>query len=36
MTPLWEDPIGQTLVQAALALMVIGIVILRKMVRVRV
>ena len=36
MTPLWEDPVGMTLVQCAVGLMVIGIVIIKKMVSVRV
>jgi len=36
MSPLWTDPIGQTVVKYMLALMLVGIVILRKIVKIRV
>ena len=36
MSPLWEDPIGQTAVKYMLALMLVGVVILRKIVKIRV
>ncbi|KQW57297.1 type II secretion system F family protein [Variovorax sp. Root411] len=36
MAPLWTDPIGQTVVKYMLALMLVGIVILRKIVKIRV
>ncbi|AGU48735.1 putative type 2 secretion system protein [Variovorax paradoxus B4] len=36
MSPLWTDPIGQTVVKYMLALMVVGVVILRKIVKIRV
>lgn len=36
MSPLWEDPIGQTVVKYMLVLMLVGIVILRKIVKIRV
>jgi tight adherence protein B len=36
MAPLWEDPVGVTIIQYGLLLMVFGIVILRKIVRIRV
>ena len=35
MAPLWTDPIGQTVVKYMLALMLVGIVILRKIVKIR-
>ena len=36
MSPLWTDPIGITVVKYMLALMVVGVLILRKIVKIRV
>jgi tight adherence protein B len=36
MSPLWTDPIGQTVIKYLLGLMLVGIVLLRKLVKIRV
>ena len=36
MAPLWEDPIGLAIVQVTLGLMLVGVVILTRIVRIRV
>ena len=36
MSPLWTDPMGLTVVKYMLAMMVVGVVILRKIVKIRV